>query len=649
MNAGRHLSHLTVIGLLLAVCASARAQPVPIIVPGMPMPDGNGEVSRVRARSQLPDGRLIVGVDITRAFSPITGLPMMTNYGAYNYSFATGQMVRELRHDYPTDQGGTPDNVGVYRGDIGVPLVLDNGDRMYQGDDESLYRYVDGNGLICHGVDFSPYCSVGPNGHIGAHSFPGRVHTLSRNGTASVAYYGLWLPNIERRIRSGSSLCIGADGSQAVSVREQYTDNAHIVRIMAGAAYDTYYPLTYYYLFPVRATAFGDTAMAFQHEGNVLIQSAMYQPLRTVLAYGQSIRGDRRVHGGMEPFAAIHQGFREGGFAMGAVIRDSVSDTELGDGVYVFDTGGTLVGSVLPGDANPFGPGTVAYAGFGQITVGGAEAQFRYQNPTAITGYVQLVDTGSVADRAFWRIGLDGSLALEIAEGQTVPGTNKTVEWASLLAHTADGRSVYRFSYLAPGSTNSAYGLGCYTPGQGLRFDVDGRLPSDYDLAVGPNGARLYDLGTKIWFVEDGMQAVQIVPGSVEIGGRQCDVTDARQYGMTLGERPVVRLELRDLSTAEQFAAYYMYSDGELIELIDWSQLFDGRPITSGAPEHIANSESHWICTAPGDLPVFQVNFADGTSGLYAVPEPGTALVLAIGALVLLRRRHMGSKKPLGA
>ena len=640
MNARAHLSHLAVIGLLLAVCASAWAQPVPIIVPGTPMPDGNGEVQGVTARSQLPDGRLIVAVDITGASSPITGLPMMTNFGAYNYSFATGQMVRELRHDYPTDEGGTPDNIGFYSGNVaGVPLVLDNGDRMYAGD-KALYRYVDGKGLICHGVYFSRYCSVGPNGYIGAPTWTrDKFYTLSRDGTDLLLSNGQTLPDIATPVYFFYVKCTGADGSHAVSFSELNSGREHTIRIKAGSAYDTHYPLTGY---PpaIPATAYGDTGMAFQYEGNVLIQSDMYQPLQTVLAYGQSIRGDYRVHGGKQPYTATHEGFREGGFAMGAMIRDSLTDTELGQGVYVFDTGSALVGSVLPEDTNPFGPGTVAAASFERVTVAGAEAQFRYQNPTAMTVDVQLADTGSVADQAFWRIGLDGSMALEIAEGQTVPGTNKTVKWAGLLAHTADGRSVYRFGYVVPGSTNTTDGLGCYTPGQGLRFDVDGSLSSDYDMSVGPNGTRLYDLDMEIWFVEDGMQAVQIVPGSVEIGGRQCDVTDARQYGMTLGDRPVVRLNLRDPSTSEQFGAFYMYSDGELMELLDQSQLFDGRPITGGTPQNTHGTGRHWVCTAPGDLPVFEINFADGTVGLYALPEPGTALLLAIGGLALLRSRR---------
>jgi len=630
---------LTTIMLLAAVVVGSgrtlASTGRPLVEPGTPAPDNNGRVFAANAYAQLPDGRLIVGVTYTGAVSPTTGLPMSNNVGFYNYDPATGQFVQEIRQGYSASGGTVTSDVGVYDENfVRIPVVLDNGDRIYRGY-QALYRFSDTKGLVYHGNNFTRYCVLGPGGIIGAPTRSrDKYYSLSDGGNTLLFTNGQNFPGISKTIQSFYVQCIGADGSHSVSFSEQNWSEEYTVRVKPGASYDTHYPLVWND-YAIRSTPFGQTGMAFVRK-DVKIQSAMNQSIQTVLADGQSIRGDYRVNSGVN--SGDPQGFSDGGFVVGGGVTDNRTGAFLGNSVYLFGPSGSILRSVLPDDANPFGSGTVKGATLEKAMAVGRNSSQRYRNSSAITVRVDLTSSDPYSS-AYWRLAMNGNPSLEIAHGQTIPGTNITVDYATMLGYTPDARSVYQFAYFPTGSTTTAWAQASYRPESGLQLDGLGKLSSsEYDYIFGPKGSRLYATG---WFAPAVGTPANIIPSSMDAHGMRCDVTSSRMYGLTPEDRPVLSLNLKDPLTGETFDVYYLYDNGKLTELLDRSQLFNGKTLsTSQSPQVQTDRDAKlWVCVGQGDWPVFSVQFLDGTSGLYVVPEPATLCILALGGLTLISRR----------
>jgi len=268
----------------------------------------------------------------------------------------------------------------------------------------------------------------------------------------------------------------------------------------------------------------------------------------------------------------------------------------------------------------------------------GRNSSQRYRNSSAITVRVDLTSSDPYSS-AYWRLAMNGNPSLEIAHGQTIPGTNITVDYATMLGYTPDARSVYQFAYFPTGSTTTAWAQASYRPESGLQLDGLGKLSSsEYDYIFGPKGSRLYATG---WFAPAVGTPANIIPSSMDAHGMRCDVTSSRMYGLTPEDRPVLSLNLKDPLTGETFDVYYLYDNGKLTELLDRSQLFNGKTLsTSQSPQVQTDRDAKlWVCVGQGDWPVFSVQFLDGTSGLYVVPEPATLCILALGGLTLISRR----------
>lgn len=633
-------------GMALALLGSAArcawAGPgVPLVEPGTTMPDGNGRVEGVRSYQQLPDGRLVVGIDIKYAWSPITQLPLMENYGVYVLDVASGQLARDMRHDYPADQQGVPDTVGRPDRNADVPPVLDNGDRMYLSDDE-LFRFVEGQGLVNHGHGLdrilSGRLSVGPNGWIGATGVPAPdeqgFYACGRDGTYELLRRGQRYPGRPGLISYLTPVASDGGGGHLVFLDTFAPDDRYYVRVAPSQGADPHYPMR-----PGRlaVSPYGPHGLALFTNDGILRQDATGANVRTVLQNGDVLRGDHRVHAGHTPESAYRDPvFRSLGTQLlaEAAVGDSRTGAQLGSGVYLLEAD-DLLRTVLPGDVTGWGP-AIENVYVEQLTH--RAARYRYQHATAITLRAQLAD----GREGYLRLDRDGGTACELVAGQEIPGTDIMVEHAAFLDHTADGRSVYRISYRTPGMTgSSAIGSASYALDGGLRFDAPA-APLDTRLrAFGPRGGRMYQSGMQIWLVDGPGPAQTLVPETVQARGLTCEVVEARPKGFTPAGRAVFALDVRDPLAWEKFKIYYLHDAGGTVELLDVSGTLNGRAIASA--ELQMDEAAPWIHVAPGGLPVFRVQFEDGTSGLYALPEPGTVFILAAGAVWLLRKRSGGT------
>ena len=602
----------------------------PLVEYGQPAPDGNGQVLAAMAKGQLADGRLIVGLWFEGAVSPVDGTALPGNFGIYNLDMETGELVRELRHDYPWEQGGTPKNVDFYDEQfVGIPLILDNGDRIYKGDNKNLYRYVDGYGLRSHGSRLGSFV-VGRNGNIGMASWVrDRVYRLHRGGTDQLMKDGDYIPGVTNPVTPlfrAKAVC--ADGSVIAVFRESVTDADRVTRVLEGV-FDSQYPM----YVPTYAAGHGDSSVALFY-ADYITQRTMNSPPYCALAYNDSIRGDHRIHQGRPSatqwYTPTFVGFADGGFVAEGSVYDSLTDTHMGTGIYLFDQDGTIVNMVIPGDDNAFGDGTVRTVGSVEVLTKCSD--FAYLNVPGISFRVVLDDATSPgsSDEAWWRMNLDGSLEKAFMIGEAIPGTSATITGADFYGWTIDGKSIYTVR----SSEGYNYAV-CYGSVQGLTFDVN--FGADLDLGyedeifTSMSGDRAYEIDERIIVRTnpDGSLSSAGPPSSVMENGRY-ELDSLRLYGFTPGGKVLglASLDPTDPDDAEK-SVYYLHDGSQAVALVDRSEPFNAKEMQWH--DWAALSRGPWVYVDSADRPVFRVTYADGSGGLYVLPVTQWALTVNSG------------------
>ncbi len=651
------LSVLLLLGFDAVAFASVTL--IPVIPPDRLMEDGNGHVKTVDYLGQLQDGRILLTIGIDRAYSPTTGLPLPTNAGGYDYNFQTQQLVREYRYDYPAAQGGILSSVPVTFSwaDFGFATVQENGDRVYaaRGSRIAVYRYRDGIGLM---TQIAPtdllrlnWIAQGWGGHLATKS--GQFDTtnnkmldLAPDGTKTLIQYGGSVPGVG----AASDFLTTTDGSIpagttsdgwvtfAVDTQGEPQFEYYWVRGKYGQAINVLRNpqnnslMTFTAFYSVKPT--GAQSLALFGQPGLFVQSAPNQPVKLITADHSAPRGDNRIWSGGQ----IVRGFRDGGFLMDLRIQDSSTSALIGEGVGLYTAEGNLLRNVLPGDQNPLGAGTVRDLSIDRaLSLTSAATLQALVPPILIGANLNGTPRGSLDNTAYWRLDRDATLHLEYQTGTTkVPGTAKFIGSAGLIGITADGRSIYRALYEGIGNPYRTSAFLSYKPGVGLQTDLkaeddgasDGWTTSQNDFALGPMGGRAYFFDNKIWKADDGAAPSLLAwPGKEVAPGLTISAVD-RVFGFTAQDNLISRLRLSDSSSG-----LFISRGDSLVELVRFGDLLDGRTITSGTQP--AMDSRFWVGTTAWGDPILRVQFSDGTSGIYTIPEPGSLLLCAAMAMLL--------------